>query len=129
LRFVLVEVLRFALVEVLRFVLAEVLRFVLAEVLRFVLAEVSRFALAEVARFALAEVSRAPRWAGTCFHGSRASEPGLDGRIPRAFGQSSTCACVHRALGSVATRRDALDDPVRLRNKPPPTSPRRHLGW
>jgi hypothetical protein len=95
---------------------------------RFELAEVFRIALAEGSRFASADVARATGWAGACFHGSRASESGLDGRIPRAFNEDSTCACRHGAPGTAATRRDALDDPVRLRNKPLPTLPRRHLG-
>ena len=79
---------------------AEVLRFACVEASRFARAEVLRFACAEVLRFARADVSRATRLAGTWFSGSRAPESGLDGRIPRAFDEDSTCACWRGAPGT-----------------------------
>ena len=82
-------------------------------------------ASAEVVRFAHAGRMRAPRWTRDCCSGSRAPNPGLDGRDWRGA-QSSVNPCVRAWPG--ARRRDhaprvPLHGPVTLRINPTSTSP------
>ena len=72
----------------------------------------------------------ATRWPRTWLTSKRAPEAGLDGRLPRAVGESSSAQRPRAAPGTSATRRDALDDPVSRLTKYTPTAPPGRLdGW
>jgi len=72
----------------------------------------------------------APRRPRKWLASKRAPESGLDGRLPRAFDQSSTAQRRPAAPDTSPTRRHALDDPVsRLTKYTPTASPGRLRAW
>jgi hypothetical protein len=83
-------------------------------------------------RFAQVAASLATRWAGAWLSGSRAPEarPGRPVfRGLRGFDGFRALAIGPRLIGVVGgPGASARYDPVRLRSKPPPISPRQHLG-